>query len=156
MAQYLEGLMKIMEDPKYDRVSSSFVTKDRLKAHFFLRMKEGNRSVARGEVIERIQSIVHESDLELEMVGGIYLLQGELSKMIAMSLFKGNGMLLFLFIFIAWIVSRSGKITVAMVLCLASIPICILGIAGHLGAPLDIISSPAANIAIGMGIDKAV
>jgi len=152
----LEGLLQIMENPKYDRVSTSFVTKDRLRTHFFLRMRESDRSVTRAEVIQRIQSIVSNTGFEPEILGGIYVLQGELSRMIATSLFKGNSMLLFLFIFIAYIVSRSNKITLAMVFCLASIPICILGIAGHLGIPLDVISSPAANIAIGMGIDSMI
>jgi predicted RND superfamily exporter protein len=36
------------------------------------------------------------------------------------------------------------------------VPVCVLGAIGYLRIPLDIISSPAVNVAIGMGIDSMI
>ena len=43
-----------------------------------------------------------------------------------------------------------------MVGCLSVIPVCMMGFIGHARIPLDIISAPAANVAIGMGIDSMI
>jgi predicted RND superfamily exporter protein len=43
-----------------------------------------------------------------------------------------------------------------MVVCLCSIPLIVLGTAGHLGMPIDIITSPAANVALAMGVDSMI
>ncbi|MCP4652967.1 MAG: MMPL family transporter [Candidatus Omnitrophica bacterium] len=152
----LEGLLRIMEDPKYDRIANTFVTKDRRHAHFFLRMRETQRTVPRLEVVERIKNAVYKHNFKPQMVGGVYVLQGELSKMVAISLVAGLVKLVMLFMIIAYVISRSIKTTLAMVGCLSVIPVCMMGIIGHFKIPLDIISAPAANVAIGMGIDSMI
>lgn len=151
-----EGLLRRMEHPKYNRIARSFVTDDRISGYFFIRMKETGRMTSRLAVVDRIKDIVRRHDFVPEMVGGVYLLQGELSRLVASSLIYGLGKLILLFILIAWIVSRSLRIAVAMVLSLCIIPICMLGVVGYLRIPLDIISAPAANVAIAMGIDSMI
>jgi predicted RND superfamily exporter protein len=152
----LETLLRILEDSKYDRVASTFVTKDREHVHFFMRMREDGRKVPRLQVVERIKDAAVRQKLKVDFVGGVYVLQGELSKLIASSMIDGLLQLGLLFVGIAYIVSRSVKVTFAMIVCLAILPICILGATGHLGIPLDTISAPAANVAIGMGIDSMI
>ena len=151
-----EGLLRRMNHPKYDRVTRSFITDDRISGYFFIRMKESGRTGSRLEVIERIKGIVRNHGFVPEMVGGVYVLQGELSRLVASSLIYGLSKLIFLFVFIAWIVSRSLRIALAMVLSLCIIPVCMLGLIGYLRIPLDIISAPAANVAIAMGIDSMI
>lgn len=152
----VETLLRILEDSKYNRVASTFITADRTRAHFFLRMKETGRKVPRLEVIERIKHVVYRNKFKPEAAGGIYVLQGELAHMVSLSLMNGLGHLVLLFAIISYIVSRSIKTTLAMVGCIAVIPVCMMGAVGHLGIPLDIISAPAANIAIGLGIDAMI
>ena len=43
-----------------------------------------------------------------------------------------------------------------MVVCLTSIPAIVLGTFGHLGLPIDMITSPAANVALAMGVDSMI
>lgn len=152
----LEKMLRIMGDKKYSSISKTFVTDDRLRANFFLRMKESSRTEPRVEVINRLKSIVDEHGYEVYSISGIYRLQGLMSREVIGSLVKGLRGLMFLFLFIAFIVSGSFRITIAMVCCLAVIPLCMLGLIGHLNVPLDIISAPAANVAIGMGIDSMI
>ena len=61
-----------------------------------------------------------------------------------------------LFVGVAAVVSRDGWTTLVMVLCLTSIPIVVLGVMGHLAMPVDIIASPAANVALAMGVDSMI
>jgi len=151
-----ETLLRILQDSRYNSVASTFVTADRQYAHFFLRMKETGRTVPRLEVVERIKHLVYQQKFKPDMVGGIYVLQGELAHMVAVSLLGGLSHLALLFVIIAYIVSRSIKTTFAMVGCLAVIPVCMLGAIGHLKIPLDIICAPATNVAIGLGIDSMI
>ncbi len=151
-----EGLLRQMNKPEHNRIARSFVTDDRISGYFFLRMKESYSDTSRLEVIDRIKQTVRDYDFVPEMAGGVYLLQGELSRLVASSLIYGLGKLILLFVFVAWLVSRSIKISLAMVLSLCIIPVCMLGIIGYLGIPLDIISAPAANVAIAMGIDSMI
>jgi len=152
----LERLLRILEDSKHDQVALSFVTQDRLHAHYFLRMKETGRNVPRLKVVERIKNAALRHRFKVDLVGGVYVLQGELAKLVASSMVDGLFQLALLFIGIAYIVSRSVKITFAMIGCLLVLPVCMLGAIGHLKIPLDIISAPAANVAIGMGIDSMI
>jgi len=89
-------------------------------------------------------------------MAGHYELQGQLGQLIASSLRIGLGGLLLLFVGIAWIVSRSTHRTAAMVACLCGVPLIVLGTAGHIGMPVDIITSPAANVALAMGVDSMI
>ena len=76
--------------------------------------------------------------------------------MIRPSLAIGIGGLLLLFFGVALIVSRSPVIAAKMWVCLIAIPAVILGTFGHLGIAVDIITSPAANIALAIGADSMI
>jgi predicted RND superfamily exporter protein len=149
-------LMDVLAGPLANRAGLSFVTPDRDQGRYFLRMRESGRSQSRAEVVDRVSGHVTESGLEVTLIAGHYELQGQLGQLIASSLRIGLGGLLLLFVGIAFIVSRSGRRTTAMVVCLCSIPLIVLGTAGHLGMPIDIITSPAANVALAMGVDSMI
>jgi predicted RND superfamily exporter protein len=151
-----ESLLKWMNKPEYNKIARSFITDDHVSGHFLLRMKEAGRTTSRIEVVTRLKNVVSKQGFITEMVGGLYLLQGELSKLVASSLIFGLVRLIAFFIVIAYIVSRSLKISLAMVLSLGVIPICVFGFMGLFRVPVDIISAPAVNIAIGMGIDSMI
>lgn len=141
---------------RFPEVARSFVSEDRGEARFFIRMRESGRSEPRGRVIERLTAAVREQGLEPELVGGLYELQGALARLVARSLLTGLGGLLVLFAAIAGIVSRELRVAAVMVGCLVLIPLLILGTMGHLGMPLDFISSPAAQVAIAIGVDSMI
>jgi predicted RND superfamily exporter protein len=149
-------LMDILESPFVNRASRSFVTPNRQQGRYFLRMRESGRTESRARVVNRIRDDVASSGLEVTLLAGHYELQGQLGKLIATSLRIGLGGLLLLFVGIAFITSRSGRRTAAMVVCLCSIPLIVLGVAGHSGMPIDIITSPAANVSLAMGVDSMI
>ena len=94
--------------------------------------------------------------MTVNSVGGLYELQGRLGTLIASSLRIGLGGLLALFFFIGLIVSRRAGTALAMFVALLSIPALVLGALGHLGVAVDIITSPAANVALAMGVDSMI
>ncbi|UCD23903.1 MAG: MMPL family transporter [Gemmatimonadota bacterium] len=149
-------LLDILESPLLDEVGLSFVTPDRTQGRFFLRMRESGRIEARDQVVARVVNHASDSELDVALMAGHYELQGQLGQLIASSLRIGLGGLLLLFVGVAWIVSRTYKRTAAMVACLCGIPIIVLGTAGHIGMPIDIITSPAANVALAMGVDSMI
>jgi predicted RND superfamily exporter protein len=149
-------LLDILESPLLDRVGLSFVTPDREQGRFLLRMRESGRTESRQDIVARIIDHVRASGLAADLVAGQYELQGQLGRLIAASLRIGLGGLLLLFVGIAFVVSRSPRLTVAMVVCLCGIPAIVLGTAGHLAMPIDIITSPAANVALAMGVDSMI
>jgi len=153
---FVDWLINILEKPSYDKISRSFISEDRQSSLFFLRMNELNRKETRLQIIERIKTMVKDEGFIPEIIGGIYSLQGHLSKLVGSSLIFGLAWLLLLFLVIAWIISRSWQISIAMTLSVTIIPLCILGFIGTFGIPLDTISAPASNVAIAMGIDSMI
>lgn len=149
-------LLNIMNEPKYGHVASEFVTKDRARAAFYLRMVEEKRDKPRVDVINDLRVIVRRNGFRPVLVGGVYQLQGELAKMVAASLVKGLLWLMMFFTIVALIVGRSLRVALAMIFSLSLVPICMLGGIGLLHIPIDIISAPATNVCIGMAIDSMV
>jgi predicted RND superfamily exporter protein len=119
-------------------------------------MHEIDRTRSRDAVVNEIQAEVRKHGFEPKLVGGLYLLQGEMSSLVEDSLIRGLGGLLALFFVIAYIVSRSFWNAAAMAACLALTPFMLFGAVGLLGMPLDIISAPAANVALPLGIDEMI
>ena len=99
---------------------------------------------------------VEEAGLHTETIAGLYDLQAKLARLIASSLRIGIGGLLMLFLGIALIVARSGFTAVAMWVCLGVVPLATLGTFGHARIAIDIITSPAANIALAIGADSMI
>ena len=151
-----EQLVDILDSDRFDHIARSFVTEDRSRALLFLRMHEGNRKEERHEIVARIVARVGEAGLEAELVGGLYDLQGKLGDLVAASLVRELGGLLFFFIFVAAAVARTARGAASMVFCLALVPIFLLGGVGLLGQPIDVISAPGANVAISLGIDAMI
>jgi predicted RND superfamily exporter protein len=151
-----DELLDTLERPQYDEIAKSFITDDHMEGLFLLRMNESNRTVSRLKVIDDIKDIVRAHGFIPEHVGGIYSLQGHLDQLVTSSVIFGMGQLIFIFTFIAWIVSRSLKVTLAITLSICIIPVIVLGMVGWLRVPLDVISAPACNIAIGLGIDSMI
>ncbi|MEE8134916.1 MAG: MMPL family transporter, partial [Gemmatimonadales bacterium] len=135
---------------------AAYIHSDRQQGLYSLRMHEAGRSETRDAVIDRIVRQVRDRQLEPVLVGGLYEQQGQLGKLIASSLRLGLGGLIALFLGIAFYVSRDLRVTAAMVFSLAGIPLIVLGAFGYLGRPIDIISSPAANVALAMGVDSMI
>jgi predicted RND superfamily exporter protein len=147
-------LLGVLERPPFAEISRAFITPERDQGRFFILMREAGRTEERREVMARIREKVEESGLEVSLMGGSYELQGQLGDLIGDSIRIGLGGLLILFVGIAFIVSRTVPRTLAMMACLGSIPIIVLGGMSHLGMPIDIITSPAANVAVAMGVDS--
>jgi uncharacterized protein len=149
-------LLNILNEPKYDRVASTFVTKDRTRAAFYLRMVELKRQKDRVDVVNDLRAIARRHGFRVVLVGGVYELQGQLAKLVASSLVKGLFSLMAFFSVIALIVGRSLRVAAAMIFSLSLVPLCMLGGIGLLHIPVDIISAPATNVCIGMAIDSMV
>jgi uncharacterized protein len=151
-----EKMMEIMEQPKYARVAKSFVTADRTEAVFMLRMIEARRTKYRVDVVNDLRSVCRKYGFKADLIGGIYYLQGRLAKLVAESLVTGLFWLNLLFVVIAWIVARSVRGAVAMIVSLTLVPLSMLGGIGWFQVPVDIISAPATNICIGIAIDSMI
>jgi uncharacterized protein len=149
-------LLNMMNEPKHERVASTFVTKDRTLAAFYFRMDEHGRNKARVQVVNDLRQMVRRHGFRPVLVGGIYELQGVLAKLVRSSLITGLFWLLVFFTGVAWVVGRSLRVAVAMIFSLSLVPVCMLGGIGLLRVPVDIISAPATNVCIGMAIDSMV
>jgi predicted RND superfamily exporter protein len=119
-------------------------------------MKESVEELSRQAVMDRLEGYAVEAGLEPVQMGGLYDLQAQLGRLITSSLRLGLGGLLLLFLGVAAVVSRSAKVTTMMVACLAGVPLVVLGTFGWLGVSMDIITSPAANVALAMGVDSMI
>src|SRR5213079_3066821 len=99
----------------------------RTHAMFLLRMVETRRDKYRLQVIDDLRALCRKYGFKAELVGGIYYLQGRLAKLVASSLVTGLFWLNLLFIIIAWIVARSVRVAIAMIISLTLVPLCMLG-----------------------------
>ncbi len=136
-------------------VALGFVTPDRRQARYSLRMRETVDEPREG-VMARLTARVEELGLRADVVAGLYDLQAQLGRLIESSLRIGIGGLLALFMGVALIVARSRVFAGAMWVCLGAIPVVILGTFGHARIAIDIITSPAANIALAIGADSMI
>lgn len=149
-------LLKLLESPILGKVAKYYITEDRTKTLFVLRMKEAYQRSDHLANVERLKMIIRGQGFEPILVGGTYLLYGKLSKLIASSLVEGLTLLILLFMIMGGIISRSFQVTGAMFISLGVIPLLMLGALGHFHIPVDIISAPGANIAIGIGVDAMI
>ncbi|MEQ1855251.1 MAG: MMPL family transporter [Longimicrobiales bacterium] len=149
-------LLDLASGPRLGGVGLGYITAERDEAHYFLRMRESGHEDDREVVMDRLRGYAREQGLEPVAVAGLYDLQAQLARLISSSLVSGIGGLLVLFLGVALIVSRSVPTALKMWVCLAGIPAVILGPFGYLGIAVDIITSPAANVALGMGADSMI
>ena len=149
-------LLDLASSPQLGEVALGFVTAERDQAHYLLRMRESRPESSRDAVMERMRAHVDEAGLAPVLVAGLYDLQAQLGRLIASSLRIGIGGLLMLFLGVAFVVSRSLPTALKMWVCLAAIPTVVLGVFGLLGIAVDIITSPAANVALAIGADSMI
>src|SRR5437764_13801317 len=123
---------------------------------FLVRLVEERRVKYRLQVVDDLRAICRKYGFKPELVGGIYYLEGRLAQLVASSLVTGLFWLNLLFIVIAWIVARSVRGALAMILSLTLVPLCMLGGIGWLRVPMDVISAPATNVCIGIAIDSMI
>src|SRR5437899_12522670 len=90
-------------------------------------MGEARGDNLRLEVVDDLRSVARKHGFTASLVGGIYYLQGRLAKLVASSLVTGLFWLNLLFIIIAWIVARSVRVAIAMIISLTLVPLCMLG-----------------------------
>ncbi len=152
----MSWILKALQTRFFGEAAKYYITKDRTKTLFVLRMKETYRQADRLANVERLKRIVREEGFEPVLVGGTYLLYGKLSKLVESSMIKGLALLILLFIIMGGIISRSFRVIGAMFISLAVIPLLMLGLLGHFRVPVDIISAPGPNIAIGIGLDAMI
>ncbi|MFC3052009.1 efflux RND transporter permease subunit [Kordiimonas pumila] len=149
-------LLDILSKPEYGAVANSFVNKERTHALFMLRMIEAGRDRDRLEIINEIEKIPAQHGFAVTLTGGTYYLQGELAASVTKSMTMGILTLILLFGVIAFIISSSLMVTVGVMVCAASISAIVLGTLGIAGIPIDIISSPAMNICLGLIVDNMI
>jgi len=137
-------------------VVDNFLSDDREKALFLLRMKEAGRETPRADVIKDIRALASAEGFSVDLVGGVYALQGRLSELVKSSVATGLISLLGIFFGIAWIVTRNIRFSLAMFVSAATIPLISLGGAGLLAVPLDVISAPAISVAFGLAVDAII
>jgi uncharacterized protein len=123
-----DRLLKIMDSPKNGRAASTFITKDRSMAAFYMRMEEQSRTKSRVELVNDLRAIVRKDGFVPVLVGGVYYLQGELARLVAQSLKEGLIWLAVFFTVIAFVIGRSLRNTAAMIVSLALVPACIFGV----------------------------
>lgn len=151
-----EGLAELLALPVFGSIARSFITPDHISTHFFIRMREAGRRKKRKAVAADLEQIVIRHGFIPEIISGLYLLQGELSALVSDSIVKGVGRLLIFFFVISILMSWSLRMSIAMIVSVSIIPVMIYGVVGLLRVPVDLISAPAANIAIAMGIDSMI
>ncbi len=158
MAKFLtyEWIVDIMSSPRFGEVAKYFITPDRDRSLFLLRMKEGASERPRLAAVARIEKIVRENGYAPALTGGVFLLQGRLSQLISASLISGSALLNIVILTITFYLTRSWRVAFAMLVSLYFVPAVMLGILGWLRIPLDVIAAPAANIALGMGVDSMI
>ncbi|MDX2000500.1 MAG: MMPL family transporter [Thermoanaerobaculia bacterium] len=149
-------IFDLLAGPGFENVTRSFLTEDRTQGLMLLRMVEGGRIEARRVVVDRLTAAFRAEGFEPRLTGGLFELQRQLSELVRESVTTGLGGLALLFAAVGFGISRAVGTTVAMTFCLAATPLVLFGAMGFAGLPVDIISSPASNIAIGMGIDSMV
>ena len=146
----------MMEKPAYNSIAEGFITKDRKYALFLFRMNEETRKDTRLAVIKKLSRVVDNNNMKPHLFGGIYALEGNLSKHVSKSLIYGLVRLILILTIIALLTSHSLRITIGMTFSISLVPLCVLGIISTLRIPMDIIAAPASNIAISMGIDAMI
>jgi len=152
----LDWVLKALESRFFKNAARYYITEDHTKALLILRMKETYRQSARLANVERLKDLVRKEGFEPVLVGGTYLLYGKLSQLVEKSMIEGLGLLVVLFTIMGGIISRSLRAMGAVFVSIATIPILMLGLLGHFRVPMDIISAPGANIAIGIGVDAMI
>jgi predicted RND superfamily exporter protein len=156
MFLHIKKEISILEDPKHGAVARQFLTPDHKRALFLLRMRETMRKTSRADVIRRLERTVERQGFRTLRVGGEYSLLNDMGRLINSSIISGVLMLIGIFTVMGYLFSRSFRAAAAMLLTLLVIPVVVRGYIAYLGMPLDYITSSAANLDLGMGVDAMI
>jgi predicted RND superfamily exporter protein len=148
--------LDILDEQKHGEVARRFIDVGRTKALFLLRMRESDRTAPRAVVIGRLKDLVTARGFRPALVGGTYSLLDQQARLVTSSIVSGALMLVGIFAVMGFAFSRSVKVAVAMLLCLAAIPVVVRGAIAYLGMPLDFVTASAANLDLGMGVDAMI
>jgi uncharacterized protein len=151
-----DTIFSALNSDEYGNLSSGFVDFLRENGVFFIRMKEGDRKYSRPKTLDDIKKIVEDNGFSLELTGGAFALQSELAADIKASVFEGIIALHIIFTIIGFIISRHLWTTISITASVAFISLAMLGLVGFFKIPLDLISSPAVNVCIGIAIDTLI
>lgn len=121
-----------------------------------LRMKEGSLDAPREVVVARIEDRVRAHSFVPVLTGGLFRLQGQLSEIVRSSAITGLLRLTALVVLLSLVISRFPAVAAAMVVSIGAVPVLLLGTLGWLAVPLDIISTPAATVAMAIGLDDMI
>ena len=80
----------VLEDPKHGSVARQFLTPDRKRALFLLRMDETARSAPREEIIHRHEGTVRREGFRTLLVVGEYSLLSQMGQLISSSILTGS------------------------------------------------------------------
>ncbi len=149
-------LLDILSKPEYSGVANSFINDERTEAMFMLRMKESGRSQDRVKIVNDLKNIPPQHNFQITAVGGTYYLQGELAQSVSQSMILGVVTLIILFSIVGFIVSGSFIVALTVAICAALVSSLLMGGLGLLGVPIDIISSPAINVCLGLIVDSMI
>ena len=148
--------ISILEDPKHGAAARQFLTPDHKRALFLLRMRETVRSAPREEVIRRVERTVEREGFRPLRVGGEYSLLAQMGQLIDSSIIEGVLILTGIFTIMGFLFARSFRVGLAMLITLLIIPVVVRGYIAYFGMPLDFITSSAANLDLGMGVDAMI
>jgi predicted RND superfamily exporter protein len=151
-----EKEIKILDEPKHGRISRQFITPDRKRTLFLLRMRETGRRDSRHHVIERLESIVRREGFRTVLVGGTYSLLDQMTRLVTSSIVSGVLLLIGIFAVMGLALSRSIRASLAIAVSLLIIPVVVRGYIAYMGIPLDFITASAANLDLGMGVDAMI
>ncbi len=151
-----EWLLDILGGARFGEVAKYFVTEDRKQTLFTLRMNESTLQEKRLTTVERIRQIVIDQKFKPDLIGGVFMLQGRLAALVNTSLISGGILLNVVILTMTLFLSRSLRVAIAMLISLYFVPAVMFGILGCFRVPLDVISAPAVNLALGMGVDSMI
>lgn len=149
-------VLNVLSNEKFGKVARGFISEDYKEALFVIRMKESVEVKDRLRVIRHLMAKPAQHQFSLQLVGGSYYMQAQLAHNIAQSIRSGISSLLALFSVIILMLSLSLTSTLFASLTLLSLVGTMVTVLGHYKIPIDIISSPALNICLGMAVDGMV
>ncbi len=150
------SILSILSRNEFGHIARGFVSEDNKQALYMLRMRETGRTMDRKKIVNQLMAKPKKYGLRLDLVGGSYYMQSELAFKIRQSMKQGVQALVVLFIVIIFLLSLSPFITFYAGLSIVSATAAFIGLLGYFHVPVDIISSPAINIVLGLAVDGMI
>lgn len=138
---------------------SPYVSFEDNELHFSARMRDSDPQLRRNEFISQLRQDLNEilqgEDASAE-VSGIMVLYNNVLQSLFASQFDTLGLLAAVLMVIFIVIFRSLKLAAFALLSNAVAIVCVFGVMGAIGIPLDIMSITIAAIALGIGVDNSI